>query len=260
MIKIDESLIERISKLKAMGGSETEIESILQLDRSVSEIFAVYEEEKNFKNVEQTADMLREHLEVVERGTWNVSKVYRLKKDGLLIPVDKNPSKRVGYRFPVENIRKFIDFTLATKEDLQTKINVLEKELKKSTKTIIDLGGRLGKGIADDLNENEDQEFVEELSFTELDYYHHLLKDVTNWDEKRAQKILEEETHVLIMDQMIKEWDTNESFKKYGYNQTKEEFEELDYDEQQEIVCDVYEKEGWEFYKGLDHSYFYKKN
>lgn len=128
-MKDDLTKVEQILLAKQENIEDAVIKQILKLDHDVETILNEYERTKSVKTAEEVAEMLKEALGSKSKEAWNKHKVYRLMKEGVFTPVDKNPPKKLGYRFDVEQVHEFIQDQLVTKEELLKKNKVLKQRI-----------------------------------------------------------------------------------------------------------------------------------
>ncbi|MEH6949134.1 hypothetical protein V7068_19105 [Bacillus sp. JJ634] len=123
-MKKDLKKVKDILDLRAEGAQDETIKRVLHLEDDVEDILAEYEKRKAYKSAEEVAEMLKQALG--NKEAWNAHKVYRLMKDDILVPVDRNAPKRLGYRFKITDVQAYIEERLKTKEQVEEELKELQ--------------------------------------------------------------------------------------------------------------------------------------
>lgn len=134
-----------LQKLKAIqlmvdAGTDHElIKQALELNHDVREVLDAAERQKHMMTTQQASEFITKALKGKVKGVFDTQKVNRLRKDGLLNPVDPRPSKREGYRFDNAEVERFVSEQLISKDELLQKQKVVEQKLVDSQKEVASL-------------------------------------------------------------------------------------------------------------------------
>lgn len=145
----------KIEELKKVNFSNEKIMGILGLEVNPDKILEEYEKEKDYRTIEQAAEMIGNEL----KGTWNYRKVYNLINCENPQMESVKKSNRQGIKIHIKEIRRFISEKKLTREDyknlydheidknieMEKQVNVLKEENEEKDQKIAELEAKIAE-------------------------------------------------------------------------------------------------------------------
>lgn len=153
--KNDIDKVEKIKRLQELTVSDEEIKQILELEFDVQDVLRDWERQQDILTAEQAAEMIKKALEGQIRGSWDIQKIRRLRRNGILKSMDETVSKKDGFRFHRHDIEKFIEDQLCSREKLIEKRDEYLDQLVEQYETFSKLEQNMKNEITKLKKENE---------------------------------------------------------------------------------------------------------